>query len=622
MLRKLIMPKIKILSQSEARKIAAGEVVERPANIVKELIENSIDAGAKNISIYLTDGGKKLIKIIDDGCGMSIEDARLCFEHHATSKISNVDDLYNLSTFGFRGEALSSISSVAKVKLVTKEKNSLVGTNLVLEDGLIIDEKTVAATDGTEFEISNLFYNIPARLKFLKKSETELRSAVQIFQAFCLSYTNIHFKFYHDDKLVYNCPATNSLISRLVQLWDHNFAQNMIDLQISDDTIKLNISGIISNHQFFRFNRNQIFFFVNGRWIKNQNLSKALFKGYLNVLPKDRFPAAFIFISTAQDLIDVNIHPRKEEVQFLYSKKIENLLQDTVKQTLENNLSRQVQSIMPANEISKPFVGATTTTFDFEQQPFFEPEDKFPNIPVLPNQIYKQENYNFEVSNQSLIQTLNETKTESQEFISSSVSNKELVQKKEYEIVGQFNKTYILLQKEEGLFLVDQHAAHERVLYEIFEKKFNEVATIKLIFPDMIKLTQQELNTLSPYLNLLRQHGIEADCFSQDQLVIYSTPVYIKDISFNDLIRQLISWIEENQTIDEDELSKLLTEKLRAQMACKAAVKAGDELTLEQMKQLLTDLDKTENRFACPHGRPTGWLLSIDEIEKKFKRKL
>lgn len=662
------MQKIKKLLAHEAKKIAAGEVVERSANIVKELIENSIDSGATIISIWVNEAGKKLIRIVDNGSGMCNADAIICFERHATSKISTIEDLDKLTTFGFRGEALSSISSISKISLVTKSQDCQNGTRVELEDGQIIKEEEISCCQGTDISVKDLFYNVPARLKFLKQDETEWRQIVNLFQAFCLSYKEIHFKLFHDDKLVYNCPATDDLKNRLVQLWDHNFAQNMIELSFNDiSNIKegmsakaiakaqaeqlesAQISGLISTHNFFRYNRSQIFFFVNGRWIKNNVLSKSLLKGYLNVLPQDRFPAAFIFLSIDPSQIDVNIHPRKEEIQFLNSKKVEQLIQSNTKKTLESYLSNQIKkndevieslnSNSRQNESNQIYKLAAQTTFDFEQVPFLEsavPGEAESDLSAIAeerrleawvdfsqynSQPQVKSNYQF-TENKNGFDNLMGQQLEHQNEVPQFISDvQDKFERKDYELIGQFNKTYILLEKAEGIFIIDQHAAHERVLYELFAKRFYDVATTRLIFPEIITLTEESLNLLSPYFELLHNNGIDAKQISREQLVIESTPVYLKDISFADLIKQFASWIEEYQVLDKKILFKAVNEKLHAQMACKAAVKAGDKLTHEQIYKLLEDLNKTENRFACPHGRPTGWLMSMHEIEKKFKRK-
>lgn len=635
------MQKIKKLNAYEAKKIAAGEVVERSANIVKELVENSIDSGATIISIWVNEAGKKLIRVVDNGCGMSKDDAIICFERHATSKISRIEDLDTLTTFGFRGEALSSISSISKISLITRsEDNSDHGVLIDLEDGQIINEQNVSCPKGTDISVKDLFYNVPARLKFLKQNDTEWRQIVNLFCALTLSYKEIHFKLFHDDKLVYNCPPTGDLKNKLVQLWDHNLAQNMIELSASENVAQ--VYGLISNHNFFRYNRSQIFFFVNGRWIKNNVLSKSLLKGYLNVLPQDRFPAAFIFLTINPLEIDVNIHPRKEEIQFLQSRKIEQLIQSNTKKTLESHLSNQMNNVdnnlfdinnkSQSNQIKENYKLASQTTFDLEQVPFLNPVDSFGADTQLNDTVdfsdynavgfEKKVNYEFNQNNSNTYDSLMGQKLHAQNEMSQyNIEVQAQLDKKDYELIGQFNKTYILLEKTDGIFVIDQHAAHERVLYELFAKRFYDVATTRLIFPQTITLTQENVNLLLPYLELLHNNGIDAKQISKEQLVIESTPVYLKDISLEDLIKQFACWIEEYQVLDKQILFRAVNEKLRAQMACKAAVKAGDKLTHEQIHKLIEDLNKSENRFACPHGRPTSWLLSLHEIEKKFKRK-
>ncbi len=603
------MPRIKKLSDNEAKKIAAGEVVERPANVVKELIENSIDAGATEISIYLQDAGKKLIKIIDNGCGMSFDDAILCFEHHATSKITSIEDLNSLKTFGFRGEALSSISSISKIKLTTKEYAIDTGSQVILDDGKILKHEMISCPIGTQFEISDIFYNIPARLKFLKKSETELRQILLLFQAFCLSNLKIHFRLFSENEEIYNCPPVEDLSSRISQLWDYNFAKNLIFFSDSDKSINLEISGAISNHNFSRFNKNQIFLFVNGRWVKNYHIIKSILKGYLNVLQEGKFPASFIFINLPQDQLDINIHPKKEEVQFINSKKIEQFLQSLVKRNLENFLSKQINNKIEfqSEKLNINFTPAVQTTFDFEQIPFFEPTDSF----NAENHSITQNNLNINWD------SYNSEKREEKDLKTDFT-----VPENNLNIIGQFKSTYILIEKDEGLFLIDQHAAHERILYELFSKRFHEVATVPLIFPIIIDLKESDLTFIEDYFEIFHLNGIDIERFSKNQVVIKTIPVHVKDIKLQELINQVIIWIEENQNLSKNEFFKIINEKIRAQMACKAAVKAGDQLSGEQMMHLLQDLENAENNFTCPHGRPTGWLLPFYEIEKKFKRKL
>ena len=343
------MPKIKQLSAHEAQKIAAGEVVERPANIVKELIENAIDAQATKIMVYLEDSGKKLIRIIDSGYGMSPDDAQLCFAQHATSKITSVNQLQTINTFGFRGEALGSIAAISKVTLITKEKDTPEGTKVLIEGSKVKEKQTIGCATGTDIAVRNLFYNIPARQKFLKKAQTEWRHIQQLFQAFCFSYPSIHFMLYSEGKLVYNCPPTDNLTSRCMQVWENNNTQHMLTINTSHDHDNLTIEGTISNHQHYRYDRSGIFFFVNHRWVKNFQLSKSLLKGYLNVIPQGRYPLAVINISIDPTVIDINIHPRKEEVKFMHPRRVEQLIQKAVKEALENNLSSHIKQPVTFN---------------------------------------------------------------------------------------------------------------------------------------------------------------------------------------------------------------------------------------------------------------------------------
>jgi len=590
------MAKIKKLTIAEAQKIAAGEVVERPANVIKELIENSIDAGATAISVHIEDGGKKLIRIVDNGCGMSQEDAHLCFEQHATSKISSVNDLETISTHGFRGEALASIASVSSVTLITAEKNNLNadGIKLELKAGNVTNKEIVTATAGTDITIENIFFNIPARQKFLKKKETEQRQIAQLLHACCLDYLNIHFKYFVNDRTIISCPATTNIIDRVAQLWDHRFSEQM--LQIDQKDSDTTISGAISNHQYFRYDRNNIFLFVNKRWVKDQQLTRALLRGYQNVLPPARYPAAFLFIEVDPKEVDINIHPRKEEVQFLHPRRIATRVQTAVKTTLESHLSSQLKQtveIRPQERtLPKPFFPEpqkiVSNTFSKLPNPFSEKEQTQTFIPQPP------------------VEEKNQT----------------IEPKQEFNIIGQYKKTYILLERENGLFFVDQHAAHERILYELFSTRFEDVATVKLMFPEIIDVSHNDMILLSDHLQLFTQNGIEIEPFGENQLIIQSTPVHIKNINLREFILEVASWIHENQNVEKETLFKALHEKMRAQMACKAAIKAGDVLNQQQMENLINDLYKIENRLTCPHGRPTGWLLNVYDLEKKFKRAL
>lgn len=631
------MARIQQLSQHEAQKIAAGEVVERPSNIVKELVENSIDAGATRISIYCEDGGKELIRVVDNGCGMDATDARVCFDRHATSKITHVDQLSTLTSFGFRGEALASIASVSHITLITKEAALIEGTCVTLSAHTITDVTAIGCNSGTDISVKDLFFNVPARKKFLKTTATEWRAIQLLFNAFCFDYPHIHFSLFTENKQVYNCPAVQSVMDRAVQIWEKPTHNHIIPL-IADNETPYGITGAISNHQHYRFDRSSIYFFVNNRWIKNQALSSALIKGYANVLPDGRYPIAAIHITVPTEEVDINIHPRKEEVKFLHPRIIEQALQKLVKKTLEQSISDHIKHKAPetnshrTNQLfdmpnAEPFVQSSSPHFKpFNFDAFFTNTQSADTTPLSsPSREHAQSSLSFNDDTPSVsIAHYNPTPELSSTIdIKNSILNQIPVveQAENYRLIGQYKKTYLLIEKEDGLFLVDQHAAHERILYELFSQKFESIPTINLIFPDIITLSEDDIIVLIPHLDILKKNGIIIEQFGSNQLIIQALPVHLKEQSLADIIKEMIGWIVESRAIELDALKQVVNNKLQAQMACKAAVKAGDTLTTETMQQLLTDLNKTANRFACPHGRPTGWLLSLHEIEKKFRRK-
>jgi DNA mismatch repair protein MutL len=595
------MNKIKLLSPQEAQKIAAGEVIERPANVVKELLENSIDAQATEIFLYIEKSGKKLIRVVDNGSGMSAQDARICFLPHATSKINTLDDLYSLRSFGFRGEALASISSVSKVTLITKLISETTGTLINYSEGKITKESCVSCPTGTDIQVLDLFYNIPARQKFLKQDETEWNQIQNLFYAFCLSNIEIFFKLYHENKLILNAPPVNNIKDRITQIWENSLAPNIIPLVNTKEIKDFFFSGYISNHQFWRYGRNYIFFFVNKRWVKNQELSKALLKGYLNVLPPGRFPAAFIFITIDSKSVDINCHPKKEEVRFVKPHVIENEILSSVKNTLEDNLTQKIISKVKAPESSGPVYKNN----DFDLSCTFE----------LPESFGAQKN----ISDFSPSVFTGDIKVFSQQQVSCPGLTK-IYTIKDFNIIGQLFKTYILLDKENEIIFVDQHAAHERILYEKFLKNFDKRAGIKLILPVIISFKEIYFNVLVKEKDFFEQNGFEIEPISNCECAIKATPVDVLNINIKDLIYETLDFIIENEHVEKEDFRKRLYENLHAQMACKCAIKAGDILNVFQMQKLIEDLYKTNNRFICAHGRPTLWSITKDIIEKNFKR--
>lgn len=622
------MQKIKILDPQEAIKIAAGEVVERPSNILKELIENSIDAGAQNITIHTKQAGKQELTITDDGCGMSPQDAQLCFAHHATSKITKVLDLQSVATYGFRGEALSSISSVANVELTTKTIEEKSATHLILEQGKLIKESTIAHPTGTTLKITDLFATIPARKKFLKSNDTEWNQIVAIFQAFCLRYPNIHFKLFHDGKLSYNCPVSTNLIQRCSQLWSNNLHDQLIEIETATKN-NITITGAISQTDYHRYNRNQIFTFVNNRWVKNIEISRAIIKGYQNVLPPQKYPAVFLFIEIDPTLIDINIHPKKEEIKFLHPGIVQKFIQETVSTTLNKTISNKLQQTTPAAKLiqpEQPFIlphqQAVSSLFDdpFITTPPAIEKITTPTIQTTPAQPEQPPTSSTTFEQQETAQPTHIFKPTPQKEQEVEITNQTIHEQELFTIIGQFNTTYILIEKEQELILIDQHAAHERILYESYKKNFQDVATVQLLFPHIIKLTPEDVTTIMQHIDLFKQHGIIFEQFSDNQLIVSSTPVSMQHKAVDDIVQTTLTWIKQHDFVDHQDFFKELNEQLHAQKACKTACKAGDKLNHEQMQNIIQTLLTIENRFCCPHGRPTMWNMTLKEIEKQFKR--
>ncbi len=606
------MAKIHRLAPEEAQKIAAGEVAERPANVVKELLENSLDAGATDITIYIEEGGKKLIRITDNGCGMSREDAYLCIEHHATSKITSVNDLASIATFGFRGEALSSIAAVSQMTLITKEASADAGISLFITSGSPPQETIVATNTGTDISVKDLFYNVPARQKFLKSSETEWRAIVQLFQAMCLAHKHVSFKLFHNDRALYTVPKAETLEDRICQVFEPALKNKLIVSESHEERMGLSIKAAVSKPDYTRFDRSQIFYFVNNRWVKNYKLGQALIKGYQGMLQPQRYPAGVLFITLDAPYVDINIHPRKEEVQFLHPRIVTDLIEQTVNESLQHaqeNLFRPAQSLPQAS--TREFTEPLPKTFcpSPTREPYREGHAKVAH--QTPPSVENQD---------AFIKAVTAYFTHEEGPQVPKETNLTIVSDLQYRLIGQIMNTYILIEIEESLVYVDQHAAHERVMYERLRSQFDEIARVRLLFPQVVHLTTSDLDLIEPHLELLQSFGIEAQRMAKTELVINATPLFVKNQSLDDCIKQAIAVLHEHQYLDEADLRKIIQERIHALLSCKAAVKAGDELSDESMHTIISELYSCDNKLTCPHGRPTVWELKTSDLEKKFKR--
>ena len=608
------MAKIKKLSLHEAQKIAAGEVVERPANVLKELLENALDAQATKITIHIKDGGKESIRVVDNGHGMSSEDAELCFEQHATSKITHVEQLQEIVTYGFRGEALASIAAVSTTTLITKEADSAQGTKIEMHYGSIQEKSSTGAADGSDITIARLFYNLPARKKFLKTRETEWRQIQHLFFAVCLTRLDIDFNCYSEGKLIYNCPRTKDLATRWSQLFDHQSADSMLTCSLTQPGIS--IHGIASSHHYQRYDRSQIYLFVNNRWVKDSKLTRAVIRGYQNVLPPGRYPAAALFINVDPTQVDINIHPRKEEVQFMHPRKVEQALQQAITCALEQQLSNQLKREVTIKPEAPTPTTSSFSPFNFDVLFTRTAPVSTTAIPSDPFAVGTPQKVSPTTSNA----TVEATPTQASHPIKEQTQQHAVVIEKNYTLIGQYQLTFLLIEKEDGLLLVDQHAAHERILYERFVAAHGQNAKVQLLFAQTLTFTPAECETIAQHQALFSSYGIDLEPFGTNQIKVQATPVALKNVALEPIIRQAVASIAECKDLGTEQFEKEMQKKLYADMACKAAVKAGDHLSRETMQQLLDDLEQTPHRFSCPHGRPTSWLLRLDDIKKHFKR--
>jgi len=621
------MSKIRILPEHEARKIAAGEVVERPASVVKELLENSLDAQATAISLHLVNGGKSRIEICDNGCGMSPEDARLCIEHHATSKLQSIEQLTSIQTFGFRGEALASIASVSKLQIITRHAEQETAIHISVEAGIIISETLVAANVGTTIIVEDLFFNVPARKKFMKQRDTEWRAIQQLVQATALTFPTLSLQVMHDHQSMMITQPCTTLIERARQVFGQDISHHLIPLMTPTGNPPIKIEGVITTHQVSRYDRRHIFCFINRRWVKNHILGKALLAGYNNVLPAGKFPCALLSITIPAEEVDVNIHPRKEEVMLLHPHLVSAAIETSVQKTLHNAIGNQLHAHRQIPLHTAPHHASMMQTSNHDTSGNYlvdlTPQKSSPSTThttyaaATPAYRSPVEHHQHDVDHPpmpiNVIYEHHAQPTENEGDVQSDIS-------RAYHIIGQFATTYILVEVEQGLLLIDQHAAHECIIYQELVHKHHEFVMTKLLFPEFITLSPEDIERITPYIPLATQIGIEAELWGDNQIMVTATIPHLKISSSAEIIFALLKEIDATPHLEVKALSAHLFHQMRALISCKSAVKAGDQLSTEAQHSLIEAYLKTEDRRTCPHGRPTSWLLSLHEFERKFKR--
>lgn len=578
------MTKIKVMDELLANKIAAGEVVERCASVVKELVENSIDAGSTEIKIELVDAGTKEIKIIDNGSGMEKEDAILSFSRHATSKLMSDHDLYNINTLGFRGEALASIASVSRINLKTSTGN--IGTNVSIEGGRIVDIQTGDARKGTIITVSDLFFNTPARLKYMKSLYTELASITSFVNKIALSHPDIKFILTNNGNNLLNTDGTGDLLKTIKAIYGIDIVKKMLEIKATNDDYE--IFGYITLPEVGRSNRNHMITLVNGRVVKNVELNRAINDGYHTYKPDNQYPVVVISITTDPTLIDVNIHPTKQDIKFSKMDSLTSLIELTIKEALKRTI------LIPKVEIKEtiyPTNNYVQSSMDLSR--VLEPETTYETI-----------------INDDLLNTFNE------EIINLPVS-KEIMP--ELYPVGVVHGTYIVCQNELGMYLIDQHAAKERINYELYKQKLGNPKNdkIALLFPITIELTNDEFIILKENKEVLLNMNIDVEEFGLNSIIIKGHPTWLPKNYEEKALKKIIETVI---NLEKDFNVEKFNEKIAINLSCKLSIKANDNITLEEMENLINDLRKCENPYTCPHGRPTIVHYSKYDLEKLFKR--
>lgn len=684
------MSKIHVLNQDTINKIAAGEVIERPMAVVKELTENAIDADANAITVEVKDGGKALIRMTDNGVGMNEEDVRLAFTPHATSKIDDAEDLLRVSTLGFRGEALASISSVSQLEMVTKTRNELMGCRYEADGGKERTLEAVGCPDGTTILVRNLFFNTPARLKFLKSSPTEAGYINTLIERLALSHPDISFRFINQNQTKLHTSGNGNLKDVIYHIYGKDITSNLLEVDASE--VSCQVKGYIGKPIISRGNRNYMNYFINGRYIKSSTIHKAIEDAYQPYTMQHRYPFTVLHFTVAPELVDINVHPQKMEIRFSDAQGIYQSVYHAISEALKH------REFIPEVSLAAPAHKAVPKKGQNTAKPVREPEmfekKRMQSVQIL-EEIKKQDERlkqqgvlretavygkrdsteisretDQSVSNMEQIKTTGETvldmgqketagntasnmgqpeethntvrNMEQPENAENALPNTERINEvrynvhdpvqesffdegilseqaqKEVKIIGQVFDTYWILQYENAMYMVDQHAAHEKVLYERFMKQLSEKkAMVQMLQPPVIlTLTMQEEQAVKEHMSVFEELGYQIEPFGGREYAVSGVPAHLPQIGNEELLKEVIdAMVDEHSRPTPD----ILKDKI-ASMSCKAAVKGNNRLPREQMEELLRELMTLENPYHCPHGRPTMIKMTKTELDKKFKR--
>ena len=632
------MAKIQLLDQKTIDNIAAGEVIERPASVVKELVENAVDAKANAVTVEIKDGGMTLIRVTDNGIGIPKDQVKTAFLRHATSKIRSVEDLLSVSSLGFRGEALSSISAVAQVELVTKTAESFSGVSYKIYGGEEEAFDDIGAPDGTTFLVKNLFYNTPARRKFLKSATTEAGYVEQMMVHIALSHPEISFKFIHNNKNKIYTSGNGKVKDIIYHIYGRDVAGALIPLEAQNEDVK--VTGFVAKPYVSRGNRNYESYFINGRYIKSSIIYKAIEEGYRTFTMKHRYPFVCLDFKIDQELLDVNVHPTKMEIRFRNGREIYELVVDAVRAALlQRDLVQDVLRETPkkkelpkAKEVKKPEPFEVNRRKEEvqkvdQQGQAVQQQIEKPSHPVKKTPTASEASKNTKKPTYAGL-NYNTQKKEFPQYKTDELSSNQMTLREDpvfsvqarpdRKILGQLFKTYWLIEYEDQLFIMDQHAAHEKVNYERLMKNFKEkeIYSQRLEPPMVVTVSMTEAEALTRYKDAFAGLGFTIESFGGNEYCIREVPANLYGIGERDLFMELLDAVsQENGTLD----TEVIASKI-ATMACKMSIKGNQRVSLMEVEHLLDELMKLENPYQCPHGRPTIIKMSKYEIDKKFKR--
>lgn len=637
-----VSAEVKLLDQNTANQIAAGEVVEKPASVVKELVENALDAGAGKIDVTIFEGGTQYIRVADDGSGMTEANAKLAVLRHATSKIRAAEDLMSLHTLGFRGEALPSIASVSNFQLLTRPADEEFATSIRIDGGEQTECQQTGGQAGTTVIVENLFFNVPARRKFLRTNATEGRYINELLTRLALSRPDVRFKLVSNDKEVLSTPGNGSLFDAIIALYGKKVSDELLKVDFTGTDVK--ITGYIGKPTLLKGTRQWQTFMVNGRIINNRMMSKAIDHAYQSQVPKSGFPFAVLMVEVDTHTIDVNVHPQKSEIKFSDDSVIYKAMYKALTDALTKPMSakpQQALDLLPDSELAvfKPVgQGIIMDGMPLPKQqsvpkpaPVQQPKpayaDIFKTAPAhepqpepVQSEVWKQVEYTYTPPKTEPVYTINEVREEfrKQDEVAANVIGFTDTNSETESIwpIGQVDKTFIIAQSEDTLYLIDQHAAHERILYDKFVNAHNNIPAQTMLMPLYIDVTAHDTEIIEKHREDFSRLGVNIEPAGETLLRISSLPADIKADGAEDFIREITKMLSEMKNISPSDLRQ----NMLHMMACKAAIKAGEVLNMRQMRQLIIDLCNTEHPFTCPHGRPCMIEISSAELYKMFKR--